>query len=65
MFVVMGGLDESDIERTMVDIMERAGAFIYAFKKTGRIVTTWNKDTLTDNELREWQRAVEEYRAHS
>ncbi len=59
-------MDEGDIERTMVDIMEQAGsdpAFIYAFRKTGRIVTTWNKDKLTDAELREWQAAVEEYRA--
>ena len=58
--------DRYDIEKTMVDIMERAGvnpAHIYAFKKTGRLVTSWNKDKLTDAELREWQTAVEEYRA--
>jgi len=50
----------------MVDIMREAGsdpAFIYAFKKTGRIVTSWNKDKLTDDELLEWQEAVEEYHA--
>jgi len=54
------------IEDMMTDIMERAGsdpAFIYAFKKTGRIVTRQNKDKLTDAELREWQAAIEEYRA--
>jgi hypothetical protein len=57
---------ESEIEKMMTDIMERAGcdpAFIYAFKKTGRIVTTWNKNKLTDVELWGWQQAVEEYHA--
>ncbi len=64
--LLFDAMDEDDIERTMVDIMERAGsdpAFVYAFRKTGRIVTTWNKDKLTDTELREWQAAIEEYRA--
>ena len=56
---------DHEIEAMMTEVMEQAGsdpAFIYAFKKTGRIVTTWNKDKLTDDELWEWQRAIEEYR---
>jgi hypothetical protein len=59
-------MDEKDIERTMVDIMERAGiepAFIYAFKKTRRIITTRNKDKLSEAELQEWQGAIDEYHA--
>jgi hypothetical protein len=58
--------DDQEIENMMVDIMREAGsdpAFIYAFKKTGRVVTAWNKDKLTDDELSEWQQAVEEYHA--
>jgi len=58
--------DEQDIEEIITDIMEQAGldpAYIYACKKTGRLVTAWNKDKLSDGELREWQTAVEEYRA--
>ena len=58
-------IDEVEIEKAVIDIMKRAGAdpaYIYAFKKTGRIVTAWNKDKLTDDELWEWQRAIEEYR---
>jgi hypothetical protein len=58
--------DDRDLEKTVTDILERAGvspAYIYAFKKTRRLVTEWNKDKLTDAELREWQTAVEEYRA--
>src|SRR5271166_1328480 len=36
---------------------------IYAMKKTGRIVTASNQDLLTDDELQEWQDAIEEYLA--
>ena len=34
---------------------------IYAMKKTGRIVTESNQHLLTDEELQEWQDAIEEY----
>ncbi len=37
-------------------------AMIYAFKKTGRIVTTHNQQFLTKEELAEWRDAVDEYR---
>ena len=36
---------------------------IYAMKKTGRIVTESNQHLLTDEELQEWQSAIEEYLA--
>jgi DNA-binding transcriptional regulator YhcF (GntR family) len=36
---------------------------IYAMRKTGRIVTASNQDLLTDDELQEWQDAIEEYLA--
>jgi DNA-binding transcriptional regulator YhcF (GntR family) len=34
---------------------------IYAMRKTGRIVTESNQQLLTDDELQEWQDAIEEY----
>ena len=36
---------------------------IYAMKKTGRIVTESNQHLLTDEELQEWEDAIEEYLA--
>jgi len=36
---------------------------IYAMKKTDRIVTESNQRLLTDEELQEWQDAIEEYLA--
>jgi hypothetical protein len=36
-------------------------AMIFAFKRTGRIVTERNKHLLTPEELREWNDAVDEY----
>jgi hypothetical protein len=36
---------------------------IYAMKKTGRIVTESNQHLLTDEELQEWQSAIEEHLA--
>jgi hypothetical protein len=36
---------------------------IYAMRKTGRIVTESNQYLLTDEDLQEWQDAIEEYLA--
>lgn len=36
--------------------------FAYAFEKTGRLVTHFNAHLLADEELAEWDAAVEEYR---
>jgi hypothetical protein len=37
-------------------------ALIYAFKKTGRIVTAKNKRLLSEEEMAEWEDAIDEYR---
>ena len=52
------------VEHQMVEAMKEAGldpAFIYAFEKTGRMVGDHNQDLLTDEELAEWDEAIEEY----
>jgi hypothetical protein len=36
-------------------------AFIYAFKRTGTIVTESNKHRLTEKQLRQWNEAIDEY----
>ena len=36
-------------------------ALIYAFKKTGRIVTATNKRLLSGQEIAEWEDAIDEY----
>jgi predicted glycoside hydrolase/deacetylase ChbG (UPF0249 family) len=54
------------IEHETVQAMKRAGidpAKIYAFEKTGRLVTEDNQHLLSDADLAEWQAAIEEYRA--
>jgi hypothetical protein len=54
------------IEEELLDAMAAAGvdpALIYAFHKTGRIVSETNQHMLTRSELKEWNDAVEEYRA--
>ena len=58
------GLDEM-----MGQILSAAGQggirpeLIYAMRKTGRIVTESNQHLLTDEDLQEWQDAIEEYLA--
>jgi hypothetical protein len=52
------------MQEQMCEIMRRTGidrAFIYAFRKTGRILTTENMRYLTRAELKEWNDAIEEY----
>jgi hypothetical protein len=54
------------VEHHMVEGMKRAGinpAFIYAFEKTGLIVTEDNQDLISDKDLAEWTAAIEEYEA--
>ncbi|WP_054697690.1 SEC-C metal-binding domain-containing protein [Syntrophomonas palmitatica] len=53
-----------DLEKETVKIMEEAGIpgeLIYAYKKTGRLVSEENKKYLTDAELKEWKDAIAEY----
>jgi hypothetical protein len=47
----------------MLRAMGAAPEIIYAFEKTGRIVTAENMPSLTDAELAEWEHAVDEYHA--
>jgi len=52
------------LEHEMVEMMKRANidpAKIYAFEKTGRLVTEENQDILTEADLMEWEAAIEEY----
>jgi hypothetical protein len=57
-------LNPQQYEQDMIETMAQAGinpAFIYAFKRTGRIVTESNRHRLTEKELREWNDAIDEY----
>jgi hypothetical protein len=54
------------LEHMMVEDMKAAGidpAIIFAFEKTGRLVTEDNQHLLPDNALDEWQAAIEEFEA--
>jgi len=58
-------LSDEKYERMVIEAMVEVGisqAMIFAFKRTGRIVTESNKHLLTPEELREWNDAVAEYR---
>ena len=57
---------EEEIERLTIDAMVKTGMppdLIYAYKKTGLFVTTENKGRISRKDLREWNAAVDEYRA--
>jgi len=57
-------LSEEKYERMMIEAMAEVGisqAMIFAFKRTGRIVTERNKYLLPAEELREWEEAIAEY----
>jgi hypothetical protein len=52
------------LEHEMVEAMKLANidpAKIYAFEKTGRLVTEENQDLLTEADLMEWEAAIDEY----
>ncbi len=56
---------EDDIHQTILSALVKAGSppeFVYAFDKTGRLVTESNMHLLTPAEYQEWVDAVEEYR---
>ena len=53
-----------DILSFMVGIMKKADIrpeMIYAFEKTGRILTAATYDNLTDAEQEEWEDAIDDY----
>jgi hypothetical protein len=63
-------LNPQQYEQAMIETMAQASVdpvFIYAFKRTGRIVTEHNKHRLSAKELRQWDDAIDEYqhRVHS
>ena len=50
----------------MVQAMKQAGihpAVIFAFEKTGLLVTAENQSLLPDKDLAEWAAAIDEYEA--
>ena len=52
------------VEHQMVEAMKKAGidpAFIYAYEKTGLLVTEENQHLISESDLDEWQAAIEEY----
>ncbi len=51
-------------EAMVAQMMRKAGLrpeLIYAFEKTGRLVTESNLDVLSEEELKEWEGAIDEY----
>lgn len=57
-------MSDADLERQTLDVMKAAScppSIAYAYRKTGRLVTTANKGILTPGELKEWNEAVDEY----
>ena len=51
-------------EFELVKIMKQNGidgALIYAFEKTGLLVTEENRDLIPEQDLAEWEQAIEEY----
>lgn len=56
---------EAELEKATIEMLEKAGVsdeYIYAYKKTGRLVTEQNRNKLTDLELKEWDEAIAEYK---
>lgn len=56
--------DAQGMTDLVADALEKAAArpeIIYAFRKTGRIVTKQNQHLIPQRELDEWDAAVEEY----
>ncbi len=54
------------VKHEMVQAMKAAGldpAYIYAFEKTGLLVTEQNQHLLSDQDLAQWQTALDEYEA--
>jgi hypothetical protein len=55
------------LEQKILEILHKAGIrqeIIYAFQKTGRMVTEDNYKKLSPAELKAWEDAVDEWREH-
>ena len=58
-------VSEAEVDGVMLAALRDAKVppeFIYAYQKTHRLVTEENAQHLTDEELAEWDAAVDEYR---
>ena len=58
-------LSEEKINELMLNALRQANSrpeLVYAFEKTGRLVTESNQHLLTKAELKKWKDAVNEYR---
>ena len=56
---------EAEVDAVVLTALREAKVrpeFIYAYQKTHRLVTEDNAQHLTDEELAEWDAAVDEYR---
>jgi hypothetical protein len=56
------------LEAMMVEDMKAAGldpAYIYAFEQTGLLVTEQNQHLIPENDLAQWDAAIEEYERKS
>ncbi|MBK8261261.1 MAG: hypothetical protein IPK80_07945 [Nannocystis sp.] len=55
---------EQELTDKMLEVLHRAGidpALIYAFKKTGRLITADNAKHLPSEAIDEWNAAIAEY----
>src|SRR5262250_1255319 len=58
-------INKEVVDQHLLEGMHRAGVpreIIYAYQKTGRLVTEQNRKYLTKAELKEWMDAVDEWR---
>ena len=57
-------LSEEELTAAMLEVFRHAGTpgdIVHAFLKTGRLVTDDNQHLLSEEELAEWDAAIEEY----
>lgn len=54
----------ADVSRTLTEAMERAGvhpAYIHAVRSCGFVLTEENRDQLTNEQVRRWDLALDEW----
>ncbi|MCI0604346.1 hypothetical protein L0156_15220 [bacterium] len=62
--LIFFNLDPEEVKRQVIEAMEKTGIapeLIYAFRKTGRILRKKDRKSLTREELKEWDDAINEY----
>jgi len=58
--------DPAEIEREVVDLLRQAGVnpmFVYAFQKTGMLLSEDNIDIVSADAINQWNAAIAEYQA--